>query len=278
MSANSVVNAICAALQVSEAAAQELAYANDSAGILHLKVHELKDIIRALKGTGYDRVKLSIAANKPGLIQMVTAAAKLELPTTIGTAPAPAPLPAAPVPAAPIVTHHVAVVTPQPGSHKPAAPLVAPKLASPPHNGYGHNAAHGYNAPHPNNAAAAASSSSASKLHIPAVLATSSAQAPQPAPAKKKKASKAHSFPTHPAYTYVVRAGDPPGIRDRMLAVLSTAIKMDAYRVLKAVPGVSAAEVLDELVTHDNAEQDLDPDILLLNIVARREVSDVYVL
>lgn len=129
-------------------------------------------------------------------------------------------------------------------------------------------------------AAAAGSSSSVvpSKATNPApIIPVPSAALPRPsAPAvtsaKKKKATKAPKPLPHPAHIYVPRAGDPPGLRERMLAVLCTPHKIDAYRVLKAVPGVSVMEVLTELAAHDNTETELDPDFLLFNIVARREV------
>jgi len=267
MEGNFVVEAVCSSLNVSVEEAQQLLFDSDGQGISRLKVVELKDIIKDLKAQAYSKVHLSVYANKPALVDMLRAVAAAERvnnappqlpPAALATPQMAAPPAHGALPQPRLLVPQAAAHAASRAAHQPQPVLVTGPFSPPPqiHHGAHHT--------HTNN-----SSAHNAHVHTPALPAPTTATKSK---SKNKSKHKAQTASSHPGHTYIAKPGDAPNLQARLLSVLTSGHKIQAYKILKEVPGVTEEEILAELEGHSNVES-LDVDDLMFSIVMKREVS-----
>jgi hypothetical protein len=234
---------------VDEAEANDVVEEGLPASFAKFKVDILKKVIKTLKSGGYYQTRLSVTANKPELIQMLVAVINSE-----GAIKAATGLPIAATAvqkAAPPVQHaHV----PGPATVRaPAASAAAPGPFSAP--AVTHAALHNLHT-HPS-ASAPSSHKKAKHQHDSAAPGSGYKSHKFPKPPGSATHSSGSNLPPHPS--------------------LNSSRKVQAYRTLKTVAGIKEEEILAELALLGPSEE-IDEDMVLFNIVAKRTVShDCYV-
>jgi hypothetical protein len=226
---------------VDEAEANDVVEEGLPASFAKFKVDVLKNVIKTLKSGGYYQTRLSVTANKPELIQMLVAVINSEGAIKAATGQ---PIAATAVQkAAPPVQHaHV----PGPATVRaPAASAAAPGPFSAP--------AVTHATLHTNSSASAPSSHKKAKhQHDSAAPGSGHKSHKSPKPQGRATHSSGSNLPLHPS--------------------LNSLRKVQAYRTLKTVAGIKEEEILAELALLGPSEE-IDEDMVLFNIVAKRTVS-----
>jgi hypothetical protein len=239
-----VQQALVLVARVDEAEARNVVEEGLPASFAKFKVDVLKNVIKTLKSGGYYQTRLSVAANKPELIQMLVAVINSEGAVKAVTGQ---PIAAtAAQKAAPPVQHIHA-----PGQamvRAPAASAAAPGPFSA--AAVTHATLHNL---HPNSSASAPSSHKKAKhQHDPAAPGSGHKSHKSPKPPGSATHSSGSNLPPHPS--------------------LNSSRKVHAYRTLKTVAGIKEEEILAELALLGPNEE-IDEDMVLFNIVAKRTVS-----
>jgi hypothetical protein len=239
-----VQQALVLAAGIDEVEARDVVAEALPGSFARFKVDVLKNVIKTLKSGGYYQTRLSVTANKPELIQMLVAVINSE---GANKAAPGQPIAATAVQkAAPPVQHAHA---PGPATVRaPATSTAAPGPFSA--VAVTHATLHNL---HPNSSASAPSSNKKAKhQHDPAAPGSGHKSHKSPKPPGSATHSSGSNLPPHPS--------------------LNSSRKVQAYRTLKTVAGIKEEEILAELVLLGPNEE-IDEDMVLFNIVAKRTVS-----
>ena len=259
------------ALKIPLEEAQQMILENPAQHLTRLKVNELKDIIREIKNRGYYKVNLSVTANKPALVNMLVAVIKMENDGEPNLIP-PAAHPSAAVANAQLVQQNAqavqAVRLAQLAAMQTQRQAQQAQVAQQAHQARAAQLTH--------LAQQAQQAQQVQQLPHQANNANKLSPPPQPARHKSSHAKKSATKPpqsNHPAYTYTATPNDPPDRKERLLRVLNTNSRIQAYKVLMTqAMGVTEMEILTELEA-TTPGLSIDEDDLLFGIVSRREVS-----
>jgi hypothetical protein len=259
------------ALKIPLEEAQQMILENPAQHLTRLKVNELKDIIREIKNRAYYKVNLSVTANKPALVNMLVAVIEMEKegePNLNPKNPPTAHSPAA-VTNAQLVQHNAQAL-----HAVRLAQLAAMQTQRQAQQAQVAQQALQARVAHLTQQAQQAQQ--AQQLPHQANNANPLSPPPQPVRHKSSSAKKSATKPpqsNHPAYTYKPTPNDPPDRKERLLRVLNTNSRIQAYKVhMTQAMGVTEMEILTELEATTPGIS-IDEDDLLFGIVSRREVS-----